>query len=86
MAQAQGIEWSRYSAQPPYADWRYHGTGDSGTRYFIEPGNGLTYAYVLRVNGKQAVKLLEADAASGLVVMRRLAALIARFLAAAGAK
>jgi hypothetical protein len=41
---------------------------------------------LLRVNGKQAVKLLEADAASGLVVMRRLAALIARFLAAAGAK
>jgi toluene monooxygenase system ferredoxin subunit len=52
----------------------------------IAGARSLEDSVLLRVNGKQAVKLLEADAASGLVVMRRLAALIARFLAAAGAK
>jgi toluene monooxygenase system ferredoxin subunit len=52
----------------------------------IAGARALEDSVLLRVNGKQAVKLLEADAASGLVVMRRLAALIARFLAAAGAK
>jgi toluene monooxygenase system ferredoxin subunit len=41
---------------------------------------------VLRINGKQALKLLESDPVSGYVAMRRLAGLIARFLAAAGAK
>lgn len=73
MAQAQGIEWSRYSAQPPYADWRYHGTGDSGTRYFIEPGNGLTYAYVLRVNGKRHTRGY-ASVASAKAAARRMEA------------
>jgi toluene monooxygenase system ferredoxin subunit len=52
----------------------------------IAGARALEDSVVLRLNGKQAVKLLEADAASGLVVMRRLAALVARFLAAAGAK
>jgi len=41
---------------------------------------------LLRINGKQALKLLGSDPAAGYVVMRRLAALIARFLAASGAK
>lgn len=52
----------------------------------IARSRALEDSVVLRVNGKQALKLLEADPASGLVVMRRLAALVARFLAAAGAK
>jgi toluene monooxygenase system ferredoxin subunit len=41
---------------------------------------------VLRINGKQALKVLEADAASGYIVMRRLSSLIARYLAPSGAK
>ena len=41
---------------------------------------------VLRVNGRAALGVLEADPAAGFMVMRRLAALIARFLAGAGAK
>ena len=41
---------------------------------------------VLRINGSAALGVLEGDAASGFAVMRRLAALIARFLAGAGAK
>ena len=41
---------------------------------------------VLRINGRAALGVLEGDAASGFAVMRRLAALIARFLAGAGAK
>jgi len=35
---------------------------------------------MLRINGKQALKLLEADPASGYLVMRRLAGLVARFV------
>jgi toluene monooxygenase system ferredoxin subunit len=46
----------------------------------------LEDSVLLRVNGRQALQLLEADPGSGFVVMRRLAALIARFLAGAGAK
>ena len=46
----------------------------------------LDKSALLRINGKQALKILEADPASGYVVMRRLSALIARFLAAPGAK
>jgi toluene monooxygenase system ferredoxin subunit len=46
----------------------------------------LEKSALLRVNGKQALKVLESDPASGYVVMRRLSGLIARFLAAAGAK
>src|SRR5207248_2812328 len=41
---------------------------------------------VLRINGKRALGVLEGDPAAGLIVMRRLAALIARYLASAGAK
>jgi toluene monooxygenase system ferredoxin subunit len=41
---------------------------------------------VLRINGKRALEVLEGDPAAGFVVLRRLAALIARYLAAAGAK
>ena len=43
-------------------------------------------AVVLRINGKQALALLESDPASGYVAMRRLAGLIARFFVVAGAK
>ena len=41
---------------------------------------------VLRINGKRALAVLEKDPQSGFVVMRRLAALIARHLATAGPK
>jgi toluene monooxygenase system ferredoxin subunit len=46
----------------------------------------LESATVLRINGKQALGVLESDPASGYVVMRRLAGLIARFFVVAGAK
>jgi toluene monooxygenase system ferredoxin subunit len=52
----------------------------------IASAKALEKSVLLRINGKQALKLLESDPASGYVVMRRLAALIARFFAAAGAK
>ena len=41
---------------------------------------------VLRINGKRALGVLEGDPAAGFIVMRRLAALIARHLATAGPK
>ena len=41
---------------------------------------------LLRINGKRALGVLESDPAAGYVVMRRLAALIARHLATAGPK
>ena len=46
----------------------------------------LENSTLLRINGKQVLKLLESDPDSGFIVMRRLSALIARFLAAPGAK
>jgi toluene monooxygenase system ferredoxin subunit len=46
----------------------------------------LEDASLLRINGKVALRALEEDPASGFVVMRRLAALIARYLATSGAK
>jgi toluene monooxygenase system ferredoxin subunit len=46
----------------------------------------LEDASLLRINGKAALQALEGDPASGFVVMRRLAALIARYLANSGAK
>ena len=52
----------------------------------IASARAMENSVLLRLNGKQALKLLESDPASGYVVMRRLAALIARFFAAAGAK
>lgn len=41
---------------------------------------------LLRINGKQALKVLESDPVSGFLVMRRLSGLIARLLAAPGAR
>lgn len=52
----------------------------------IASARALEKSVLLRINGKQALKVLESDPASGHVVMRRLAGLIARFLAAAGAR
>jgi toluene monooxygenase system ferredoxin subunit len=52
----------------------------------IASARALEKAVLLRINGKQALKLLEADPASGYLVMRRLAGLIARFFVVAGAK
>jgi toluene monooxygenase system ferredoxin subunit len=46
----------------------------------------LEQSTLLRINGKQALKVLESDPASGYVVMRRLSSLIARYLAPSGAK
>jgi toluene monooxygenase system ferredoxin subunit len=52
----------------------------------IASARALEKSAVLRIDGKQALKVLESDPASGYLVMRRLSGLIARFLAAAGAK
>jgi toluene monooxygenase system ferredoxin subunit len=41
---------------------------------------------VLRINGRETLGVLEGDPASGYTVMRRLASLIARYLAPSGAK
>jgi toluene monooxygenase system ferredoxin subunit len=41
---------------------------------------------VLRINGKSALRVLEGDPAAGFTVMRRLAALIARYLASSGVR
>ena len=46
----------------------------------------LEAAALLRINGKSALGVLERDPRAGLVVMRRLAGLIARYLASSGAK
>ena len=46
----------------------------------------LEKSTLLRINGKQTLEILEADPSSGFLVMRRLSSLIARFLAAPGAK
>ena len=46
----------------------------------------LDKSALLRISGSQALNILESDPASGYVVMRRLSALIARFLAAPGAR
>jgi toluene monooxygenase system ferredoxin subunit len=40
---------------------------------------------LLRINGKSALGVLESDPAAGFIVMRRLAGLIARYLASSGA-
>ena len=44
----------------------------------------LEESRLLRINGKAALRVLERDPAAGLIVMRRLAALIARYLASSG--
>ena len=46
----------------------------------------LEQSRLLRINGKQALDLLAKDPASGYLVMRRLASLIARYLASSGSK
>ncbi|MGH8676690.1 MAG: Rieske 2Fe-2S domain-containing protein [Burkholderiales bacterium] len=46
----------------------------------------LEQSSLLRINGKAALGVLEGDPSSGFVVMRRLAALIARYLASSGAR
>ena len=46
----------------------------------------LEESALLRINGKAALAVLERDPAAGFVVMRRLAAVIARYLASSGAK
>lgn len=46
----------------------------------------LEKSSVLKMNGKEVLKVLESDPASGYLVMRRLAELITRYLTASGAK
>jgi toluene monooxygenase system ferredoxin subunit len=46
----------------------------------------LEASSLLRINGKSALRLLEGDPAAGFIVMRRLAALIARYLASSGVR
>jgi toluene monooxygenase system ferredoxin subunit len=46
----------------------------------------LEESALLRINGKAALRVLEGDPAAGFIVMRRLAALIARYLASSGAQ
>jgi toluene monooxygenase system ferredoxin subunit len=46
----------------------------------------LEQSRLLKINGKQALQVLENDPASGYVVMRRLSSLIARYLASSGSK
>lgn len=46
----------------------------------------LERSTLLRINGKRVLNVLEADPASGYVVMRRLSSLIARYLASSGAR
>ena len=46
----------------------------------------LERSQLLRINGKEVLRVLEGDAASGYVVMRRLSSLIARYLVSSGSK
>ena len=46
----------------------------------------LEVATLLKINGKAALGVLEKDPQAGFVVMRRLAALVARYLATSGVK
>jgi toluene monooxygenase system ferredoxin subunit len=46
----------------------------------------IEHSTLLRINGKRALNVLEADPASGYLVMRRLSSLIARYLASSGAR
>jgi toluene monooxygenase system ferredoxin subunit len=57
-----------------------------GTPARIASARCLEDSSVLRINGKRALAVLEGDPAAGFVVMRRLAALIARYLASSGAR
>jgi toluene monooxygenase system ferredoxin subunit len=57
-----------------------------GTPARIASARCLEDSSVLRINGKAALGVLEGDPAAGFTVMRRLAALIARYLASSGAR
>jgi toluene monooxygenase system ferredoxin subunit len=57
-----------------------------GTPARIASARCLEDSSILRINGKRALAVLEGDPAAGFVVMRRLAALIARYLASSGAR
>jgi toluene monooxygenase system ferredoxin subunit len=57
-----------------------------GTPARIAGARCLEDSSVLRINGKAALGVLEGDPAAGFTVMRRLAALIARYLASSGAR
>lgn len=57
-----------------------------GTPARIASARCLEQSALLRINGKSALRVLEGDPAAGFVVMRRLAALVARYLASSGAK
>src|SRR5204863_493862 len=57
-----------------------------GSAARIASARCLEESALLRINGKAALRVLEGDPAAGLTVMRRLAALIARYLASSGAK
>lgn len=46
----------------------------------------LERSTLLKINGKRVLNVLEADPASGYLVMRRLSSLIARYLASSGAR
>jgi toluene monooxygenase system ferredoxin subunit len=57
-----------------------------GTPTRIASARCLEDSSLLRINGKSALRVLESDPAAGFTVMRRLAALIARYLASSGAR
>jgi toluene monooxygenase system ferredoxin subunit len=57
-----------------------------GTPSRIASARCLEESSVLRINGRSALRVLEGDPAAGFTVMRRLAALIARYLASSGAR
>jgi toluene monooxygenase system ferredoxin subunit len=57
-----------------------------GTPARIASARCLEDSSVLRINGKGALRVLEGDPGAGFTVMRRLAALIARYLASSGAR
>ncbi|HEU4351672.1 MAG TPA: cyclic nucleotide-binding domain-containing protein [Burkholderiales bacterium] len=57
-----------------------------GTPARIASARALEDSSILRINGRAALRVLEGDPAAGFVVMRRLAALIARYLASSGAR
>jgi len=51
----------------------------------IASAKALEGSVLLRINGRDALAVLESDPASGYLVMRRLSSLITRYLAASGA-
>jgi toluene monooxygenase system ferredoxin subunit len=57
-----------------------------GTPARIASARCLENSSLLRINGRDALRVLEGDPQAGFTVMRRLAALIARYLASSGAK